>query len=211
LLMALLLVTANVSAYVSGDATANTFNLRMDYYSVPFLLAFCALTVLQLPGLPGRLFTGTAAVLVVLSMGADVRALQVWKLSVDDDLFYANRMLARIEAAPAFDAGHAWRVLPLGERPAFGERFWQGYRHRSLELQRPQHLGRNFAEVFNYIAPQLNISNFAGGRGEVCARHKAFLERAPAWPKPGSLLIDGETGLILVVLEEKAARGYCPR
>lgn len=211
ILLMLLFVTNNVSAYVSGDAGANTFNLRMDYYSVPFLLSFCALTVVQIPGLTGRLFTAAAAVLVILSMGSDVRALQVWKISIEDDMLYANRMLARIEAAPEFDAHRSWRVIALGGRPVFGERFWRGYPHRSLELQRPLHLERNFAEVFNYIAPQLEIAAFSGERKEVCARHKAFLERAPAWPKSGSLMIDGKAGLILIVLEENAARHYCPR
>lgn len=211
ILLLLLFVTNNVSAYVSGDAGANTLNLRMDYYSVPFLLSFCAVTVLQSPGLRGRLFTAAAAVLVVLSMGCDVRALQVWKISIDDDMLYANRMLARIEAAPEFDAHRSWRILALGARPVFGERFWRGAPHRSLELQRPLHLERNFAEVFNYIAPQLEIAAFSGDRKEVCARHKAFLEQAPAWPKSGSLMIDAQEGLILAVLEENAARYYCPR
>ncbi|MBD5558696.1 MAG: hypothetical protein HDQ92_09190, partial [Desulfovibrio sp.] len=210
-LILLLVLTNNISAYVSGDAIANTFNLRMDYYSVPFLLSFCALAVLGSPGLAGRLFAAAAAVLVVLSMGADVRALQVWKISIDDDILYANRMLARIEASPGFDAARSWRILALGERPAFGERFWQGYQRRSLELQRAQHLGRNFAEVFNYIAPQLKISNFTGERPELCARHKAFLDAAPAWPSPGSLRVEGEEGLILVVLDRAAARRYCAR
>lgn len=211
LLILLLVLTHNLSAYVSGDAIANTFNLRMDYYSVPFLLSFCALAVLRSPGLAGRLFAGAAALLVILSMGADLRALQVWKISIDDDLFYANRMLARIEAAPGFDAGRSWRILALGERPAFGERFWQGYQRRSLELQRAQHLGRNFAQVFNYIAPQLKISNFTGDRAELCARHKSFLDAAPAWPHPGSLRVLGEEELILVVLDRGAARRYCAR
>ncbi|MBD5557592.1 MAG: hypothetical protein HDQ92_03265 [Desulfovibrio sp.] len=210
-LILLLVLTHNISAYVSGDAIANTFNLRMDYYSVPFLLSFCALAVLGSPGLTGRLFAAAAAVLVVLSMGADVRALQVWKISIDDDILYANRMLARIEASPGFDAARSWRILALGERPAIGERFWQGYQRRSLELQRAQHLGRNFAEVFNYIAPQLKISNFTGERPELCARHKAFLDAAPAWPSPGSLKVEGEEGLILVVLDRAAARRYCVR
>lgn len=211
LAIAALILTNNVAAYISGETVANTFNLRIDYYSMPFIVCFCAGVALGLPGLRGHCFTAVAALLVILSMGADVRALQVWKISIDDDLLYANRMLGRIEAAPAFDAGRSWRVLALGERPVFGNRFWRGYEHGSLELQRPQHLGRNFAEVFNYIAPQLEITNFTGERAAVCARHKAFLEGAPAWPKPGALLVDAQDGLILIVLEEKAARGYCPR
>lgn len=211
LLIAALVLTNNVAAYISGDASANTLNLRMDYYSQPFLLSFCATVALGAGGLWGRLCTAAAALLVILSMGSDARALQVWKITIDADLFYANRMLARMEAAPAFDVGRSWRVLALGERPALGNRFWRGYGHGTLELQRPQHLGRNFAEVFNYIAPQLKISNFTGERAEVCARHRAFLEQAPAWPKPGSLRIDAEAGLIVLVLEEKAARPYCAR
>lgn len=101
-------------------------------------------------------------------------------------------------------------MLALGERPAFGERFWLGYQRRSLELQRAQHLERNFAEVFNYIAPQLKISNFTGERPQLCARHKAFLDTAPAWPALGSLRIVRDDNLILVVLDENASRRYCP-
>ncbi|WP_165078257.1 MULTISPECIES: hypothetical protein [unclassified Desulfovibrio] len=211
LLIAALVLTNNVAAYISGDASANTGNLRMDYYSAPFILSFCATVALGAGGLWGRLFTAAAALLVILSMGSDARALQVWKITIDADLFYVNRMLARIEAAPAFDAGRSWRILALGERPAFGNRFWPGYGHGTLELQRPQHLGRNFAEIFNYIAPQLDFGNFTGARDTVCARHRGFLEQAPAWPKPGALLIDAEAGLIVLVLEEKAARLYCAR
>lgn len=107
LLVAALVLTSNVAAYISGDASANTGNLRMDYYSVPFLLAFCATVALGAAGLAGRMFTVAAALLVILSMGSDVRALQVWKISIDDDILYANRMLARIEASPDFVAEKA--------------------------------------------------------------------------------------------------------
>ena len=210
-LIAALVLTHNVAAYVSGDALANTFNLRMDYYSMPFLLAFCATVVLGMGGLGCRVFTAAAALLVVLSMGSDVRALQVWKISIDDDILYANRMLARIEASPDFAAGKAWRVLALGERPVFGNRFWAGYDRFSLELQRPMHLGRNFPDVFNYIAPNLKLSTYKGEPREVCATQRAFLELAPAWPHPGSLKVLGEEGLILVVLDRAAARRYCAR
>lgn len=212
ILILLLIMTNNVSAYVSGLETASTFNLRIDYYSIPFILSFCAFAALEFRGLRGHLFTAAAVLLVVLSMGSDVRALQVWKISIDDDILYANRMLARIEAAPEFDAGRSWRMLALGERPVFSRRFYSGYKHTSLELQRPMHLGGyNFAHVFNYIAPNLNISNFWGDAKKVCAQNRDFLDTAPAWPKPGSLRIDSEQGLILVVLDTAAARRYCPR
>lgn len=206
-----LVLTGNAAAYLSGDASANTFNLRMDYYSVPFILCFCATAALGLPGLWGRLLKAAAALLVILSMGADARALQVWKITIDDDILYANRMLARIEASPDFAAERPWRVLALGERPNFGAPFWRGYDHASLELQRPLHLERNFAEVFNYIAPNLNLSPFRGDRAALCATQRAFLDAAPAWPAPGSLRVLGEEGLILVVLERAAARRYCSR
>lgn len=211
LLIAALVLTHNVAAYISGNSLANTFNLRIDYYSIPFILCFCAVTALGTPGLAGRLLTCAAALLVILSMGSDVRALQVWKISIDDDFLYANRMLARIEASPEFDAARPWRMLALGSRPIFGRRFYPGYDRFSLELQRPMHLGRNFAEVFNYIAPQLKISNFTGERSDLCARYKTFLDAAPAWPSPDSLKVVGEEGLILVVLDKAAARRYCAR
>lgn len=211
LLIAALVLTNNAVAYVSGYAIANTFNLRIDYYSIPCILGFCAVVALGLPGFWGRVFTAAAALLVILSMGSDVRALQVWKISIDDDLLYANRMLARIEASPEFDAGKAWRVLALGERPVFGNRFWPGYDRFSLELQRSMHLGRNFPDVFNYIAPNLKLSPYTGEPGEVCAKNRPFLDAAPAWPSPDSLRVLREEGLILVVLDRAAARRYCAR
>lgn len=211
LLIAALVLTNNAAAYISGDVEANTFNLRMDYYSIPCILSFCAAVALGPQGFGGRLFTAAGVLLVILSMGSDVRALQVWKITIDDDLLYANRMLARIEAAPEFDATRPWRVLALGERPNFGRRFWPGSDHTSLELERPLHLERNFAEVFNYIAPNLALSTFRGDGAELCATQRAFLDAAPAWPSPGSVRVLGEEGVILVVLDRAAARRYCAR
>ena len=211
LLIAALVLTNNVSAYVSGHEGANTFKLRMDYYSMPFILSFCATVVLQAPGLVGRLFKAAAALLVILCMGGDVRALQVWKMTIDDDILYANRMLARIEASPAFAADRPWRVLALGHRPTFGNRFWSGYDRFSLELQRPQHLKENFVDVFNVIAPNLNLAPYGGDNAKLCATQRDFLEAAPAWPSPDSLRVLGEEGVILVVLDREAARRYCAR
>lgn len=210
-LIGALVLTNNVSAYISGYARANTFWLRIDYYSIPFILCFCAVVVLGLHGLWGRLFKGAAALLVILSMGSDVRALQVWKITIDDDILYANRMLARIEAVPEFAVDRSWRILVLGNRPVFGERFWQGYEHFSVELARPLHLSWNFVGVFNYIAPNLKIAHFGGDREQVCAKNRDFLETAPAWPQPESLKVLGEEGLILVVLDTGEARRYCAR
>lgn len=212
LLIAALVLTNNVSAYVSGWDGANTLKLRMDYYSMPFILSFCATVALQMPGLLGRLFKVGAVLLVILSMGSDVRALQVWKITIDDDILYANRMLARIEANPEFDAGRPWRILALGRRPVFGERFWRGYDHYSLELQRPLDLGDyNFHCVFNYISPNLKITYFRGDRAKLCATQREFLDSAPAWPSPDSLKVVGGEGLILVVLDRAVAKRYCAR
>lgn len=200
----------NPSGLLSGELVANTTQIRIDFFSIPLILAMCVLMVSHWFASAGRwrhCLPILAAIFILLSMRADIRATQVWKISLDDELFYANRLLMRIEAQPGFDASQSWKYLQLGARPIYGSRFFKNYRLTTYELQRPLHIVQQVHYVFNYIAPNLRIGRLTKPPSQICAQYRDFLASAQAYPKEQSILVDD--GVIIVVLDEQIARSYC--
>lgn len=200
----------NPSGLLSGDWIASTTQIRMDFFSIPLILAMCVLMVSHWFASAGRwrhCLPILAAIFILLSMRADIRATQVWKIGLDDDLFYANRLLMRIEAQPGFDTSQSWEYLQLGPRPVYGSRFFKNYRLTTFELQRPFHIAFQAYYVFNYIAPNLRIATVSKSPSQICAQYRDFLASAQAYPKEQSILVDD--GVIIVVLDEQIARSYC--
>lgn len=210
LLLACLYLFNNTSGYLSGNLVAGPTQMRIDFFTIPLILAIsvyiCINSVLR-TRLAKSIVYFLALIFILLSVGADLRATQVWWITLQDDILYSNRLLMRIEAQPGFDAAKRWQYLQLGDRPTFSHRFFKNIKGYTLELQRPMHINSNKYRIFNYIAPNLQIVGTSLSRKDICARHEQFFATTEAYPKPNSLLV--EDGLIIVTLDERAARSYC--
>lgn len=211
LLIAFLYLFHNPSGYLSAAPIAFTTQMRMDFFSVPLITGICALIFIDRitrTGLGKKIGYSLATVFILLSVCADLRATQVWWITLQDDILYSNRLLMRIEAQPGFDASKRWQYLQLGDRPVFGTRFFRNFKLRTLELQRPMNLSRNQEWVFHYIAPNLQIVYPSMKRDDICKKYGHFLANTEPYPKQSSILVDD--GLIIVTLDQQTARAYCP-
>ena len=212
LLLVCLYLFHNTSGYLSGNLWAGTSQMRIDFFTIPLILAIsvyvCINSVIR-SRLAKSIVCFLASIFIFLSVVADLRATQVWWITIQDDILYSNRLLMRIEAQPGFDASKRWQYLQLGDRPIFSHRFFKNIKGNTLELQRPMHINSTKHRIFNYIAPNLQIEGTKLSRKDICARYEHFLATTEAYPKPNSLLVADD--LIIVTLDEKVARAYCAR
>lgn len=192
----------NAIAFVTPEAWSVTgeWNGRAVFYTLGVLPALLALPLLAHPRpalrLTGLLLSVCTIWLYALSCA---QAQSVWKISLQKDLMFRNRVLSRLELQ-GFDPTKQYFYVQIGNTPAYGRYFMQGYRRGMLELQRPFEVPHTVGHFYYLITDELRPDNFRNipalpyrnteAALILCRDQQEWLHhKAKPWPSPDSVLV----------------------
>lgn len=212
LLLALGLLFASKLAFFVADERGQilaelenfAFVPRLDFYGLAGIYAFALACLLRFSSGKFRKAAVAFAVIIAFMSGVrDMYAQKVWKLGFDAEMKAHERIVARLERFPGFDARRKYRLLQIGSfslrrnyyRRTAGEEI-------SLDLLEtsftPEFMSRI---VYNFYYPE-DVFYDNAVPGELSKAGQDFVRnRAKPWPSADAVYIDGD--IVVIVLTEE--------
>lgn len=207
-LIFILLFFHNISAYASANIVAYPSNFRIDYYAVPLIYSFITYNILtkkELNKLINILKTFVIIYAIFLCSVSDCRAIYIWKNSICNDMLYCNRILNIIESNENFNPLKNYKIIQIGDRPVWSNKYYNNYDMYTLELQRPFNVGNNAAQMFMFISPNYNFTNCDLNDIDL-KKYYLYIKKLNQYPKYNSIFIIDDYIFILLnkdILKEK--------
>lgn len=177
---------------------------RLDFYGLAYLYGLgLALIMKFAKGYIYKIGIAFAMIITFMSIVRDMYAQKVWKLGFDAEMKVHERMVARIEQQPQFQAKQKYRLLQIGSlslrknyyREQTGEETSLDLLTTSFTPQYMSHI------VYNFYYPEDIFYQNASVK-DLSSKGKEFLKnQAQVWPQAPSIYIDND--IIIVVLTEK--------
>lgn len=189
---------------------------RIDFYGLLYfrVLIVAALFIAVKEIEIKRIVAALCALIIAISAINDFNALRIWKISIDGERMFWNRLLARVETTEGFNVNRKYNLIQLGQPKSLREKNLAEISYNpkytaALMTFSNDPVWAPFVSIQNFYPVNFvekSLGSIYSYKDEEFLRvinkfnNKGILSKAKPWPDKNSIFIEGND--ILVVIDE---------